>query len=412
VIVDAHFHVWRLARGDYGWLSPALGAIHRDISVSDWWRVAAPCGVQRGVLVQAAPTEAETQFLLATADTDERVAGVVALGDLLAPGAPDRVAALARHPKLKGLRPMLHDLDDVDWVLLPTLAPAFEAMIEHGLVFDALVRPLHLPRIREARNAAIPRLVIVLDHAGKPAIATSGWNAWAAELERVGAETSALCKLSGLLTEATPPHKRRRPRCSLGCIRYSSPSVPSACSGQRLASAGARRPLCGLVAALGRAGARPDRRATPGRIRRQRCAQLSPLIAEAIDIVEFMIRRRPANTGPLRSSNPILALASSGTRYVLHRPVNMSSARDSISHEHAIGGAAANRRVSATRTRTRSRCPRSAGARHRPGMVKKKEDPHPQGRRRGQTATLHHAVPQSRTWDGAMRIVSERVYAR
>jgi L-fuconolactonase len=203
VIVDAHFHVWRLARGDYGWLSPALGAIHRDISVSDWWRVAAPCGVQRGVLVQAAPTEAETQFLLATADTDERVAGVVGWADLLAPGAPDRIAALARHPKLKGLRPMLHDLDDVDWVLLPTLAPAFEAMIEHGLVFDALVRPLHLPRIRELGRRH-PRLVIVLDHAGKPAIATSGWNAWAAELERVGAETSALCKLSGLLTEATP----------------------------------------------------------------------------------------------------------------------------------------------------------------------------------------------------------------
>ena len=203
MIVDAHFHVWRLARGDYGWLTPALGAIHRDINVSDWWRVAAPCGVQRGVLVQAAPTEAETQFLLATADTDERVAGVVGWTDLLGPGAPDRIAALARHPKLKGLRPMLHDLDDPDWVLKPALAPAFEAMIEHGLVFDALVRPLHLPSIRELGRRH-PRLVIVLDHAGKPAIATRGWKAWAVELDRLCVETSALCKLSGLLTEAAP----------------------------------------------------------------------------------------------------------------------------------------------------------------------------------------------------------------
>ena len=49
MIVDAHFHIWQPARGDYGWLTPALGAIHRDIDVSDWRRVAAPCGVQRGV---------------------------------------------------------------------------------------------------------------------------------------------------------------------------------------------------------------------------------------------------------------------------------------------------------------------------------------------------------------------------
>jgi L-fuconolactonase len=60
MIVDAHFHCWRLARGDYGWLTPALAPIYRDVTVDDWQRESAPLGVDGGVLVQAAPTEAET----------------------------------------------------------------------------------------------------------------------------------------------------------------------------------------------------------------------------------------------------------------------------------------------------------------------------------------------------------------
>ena len=63
-MIDAHFHIWQLARGDYGWLTPAMGAIHRNIGLDDWRTVSRPAGITRGILVQAAPTEAETRFLL------------------------------------------------------------------------------------------------------------------------------------------------------------------------------------------------------------------------------------------------------------------------------------------------------------------------------------------------------------
>ena len=33
--IDAHQHFWSLARGDYGWLTPALGPIHRDFGPAD-----------------------------------------------------------------------------------------------------------------------------------------------------------------------------------------------------------------------------------------------------------------------------------------------------------------------------------------------------------------------------------------
>ena len=74
-MIDTHFHIWQLARGDYGWLTPAVGSIYRDITLDDWRRVSRTCGVTGGILVQAAPTEAETRFLLQQArDAPDAVA--------------------------------------------------------------------------------------------------------------------------------------------------------------------------------------------------------------------------------------------------------------------------------------------------------------------------------------------------
>ena len=226
MIVDAHFHCWRLARGDYGWLTPSLAPIYRDVTIDDWWREAAPLGVQGGLLVQAAPTEAETDFLLAEADRHAAVLGVVGGVDLLAGDAAERIARLAARPKLKGLRPMLHDLPDPDWILQPALDPALRAMAAHGLAFDALVRPAHLPRIVELCRRH-PALRVVIDHGAKPDIARQQWQPWADDLERVAHQTQALCKLSGLLTEAGPAPTR-------GAARHWAEHLFAALGAQRL----------------------------------------------------------------------------------------------------------------------------------------------------------------------------------
>ena len=90
-MIDAHFHCWQLARADYGWLTPELGPIYRDVSVIDWQRHAQAEGVAGGVLVQAAPTAQETQFLLQQAKNNPAVLGVVGWIDMLAPDAVARV---------------------------------------------------------------------------------------------------------------------------------------------------------------------------------------------------------------------------------------------------------------------------------------------------------------------------------
>ncbi len=199
--IDSHFHCWQLARGDYGWLTAASGSIHRDVSVHEWQAQSAPLGVTGGVLVQAAPTENETRFLLDQADANAAVLGVVGWADLLATNAPERIRSLATHPKLKGLRPMLHDLADPEWILQPALAAALNTMVECDLVFDALVKPEHLPHVLQLA-LAYPRLRVVIDHGAKPDIANQQWQPWADDMALLANETTVMCKLSGLLTEA------------------------------------------------------------------------------------------------------------------------------------------------------------------------------------------------------------------
>lgn len=202
-MIDAHFHIWQLSRGDYGWLTPALGSIHRDIGLDDWRAVSRPAGVTAGILVQAAPTEAETRFLLQQAEATADVAGVVGWVDMLATDAPQRIVALARHAKLKALRPMLQDMADPDWILQPALASAFKAMLDCDLAFDALVKPVHLPRITQLAQR-YPALRIVVDHGAKPAISRGQWQDWADALTRLAQQPQVVCKMSGLWNEAGP----------------------------------------------------------------------------------------------------------------------------------------------------------------------------------------------------------------
>jgi L-fuconolactonase len=199
--VDAHHHVWRLDRGDYAWLTPDL-PIHRDYSLQDLQPFLGD--ITATVLVQAAPTEAETHFLLQVArGSDGLVRGVVGWVDLAAPDATARIAALADNPLLKGLRPMLHDIPDPTWILRPDIQPALAEIAARGLVFDALIRPGHLPVVLELAQRH-PTLRIVIDHAAKPDIAAAAWQPWATDIARVAHETQAVCKLSGLVTEASP----------------------------------------------------------------------------------------------------------------------------------------------------------------------------------------------------------------
>jgi L-fuconolactonase len=201
--VDAHQHFWRLDRGDYGWLTPARGPLYRDYLPAHLAPHLTDSGIHATILVQAAPTEAETLFLLELAKSTPFVAGVVGWTDLMAPDVADRLVALkqAGSGYLKGVRPMIQDIADPRWIASPSLDRAFDAMEALDLRFDALVRLIHLePLLRRLEQR--PGLKVVIDHAGKPDIAAGNQLEWSARLASIASRTTAMCKLSGLVTEA------------------------------------------------------------------------------------------------------------------------------------------------------------------------------------------------------------------
>jgi L-fuconolactonase len=200
-LVDSHQHFWRLDRGDYGWLTPELAPIYRDYLPTDLAPLIARAGIGSTILVQAAPTVAETNYLLGLAREHSFIAGVVGWVDFESSEVADTIATLAADANLVGLRPMIQDIADSGWMLRSELAPAFEAMIDHGLVFDALVRTVHLPALRDLIER-YPELTVVLDHGAKPAIAAGDIADWKREIAELAGGTPIVCKLSGLVTEA------------------------------------------------------------------------------------------------------------------------------------------------------------------------------------------------------------------
>jgi L-fuconolactonase len=201
--IDAHHHLWTLARGDYGWLTPELAPIYRDFGLSDLAPHLAAAEIEGTILVQAAPTEAETMFLLDIAENEDVVRGVVGWTDFDAADGVARVEALAARNLLVGLRPMVQDIADDDWLLSPALAPLLAAMARAGLVFDALVLPHHLPRLLRVVGRH-PDLQFVLDHCGKPRLATGEIASWRRDIALLAEHPNIVCKLSGVVTEAAP----------------------------------------------------------------------------------------------------------------------------------------------------------------------------------------------------------------
>jgi len=208
MIVDSHQHFWRLERGDYSWLTPKLAPIYRDFVPADLGPILSRHNIDATVLVQAAATVAETDYILSLAAESAFVLGVVGWADFESPDAPAEIARLACNPRLKGLRPMIQDIADPEWMLQPTLQPAMTTLQRCGLRFDALLKPRHLKPF--ARFLALyPDLRVVVDHGAKPAIAKKEFDEWAPALREIARDPRVHCKMSGLATEAASDWHQR-----------------------------------------------------------------------------------------------------------------------------------------------------------------------------------------------------------
>ena len=203
MLVDAHQHFWSIARGDYGWLTPAAGAIYRDFLPHDLEAHLKHHGITHTVLVQAAPSIEETEYMLGLADATPWIAAVVGWIDFADAAHRRHLERFARHRKFRAVRPMLQDIAETEWVLRPELTWAFRALVDLNLHFEFLGTARHLDTATKLL-ARHPDLPVVLDHALKPQIRDRAFEPWAGQMTRLANETTAVCKLSGLVTEARP----------------------------------------------------------------------------------------------------------------------------------------------------------------------------------------------------------------
>lgn len=203
-MIDAHHHFWHPARGDYGWMPPDDPVLTRHYAPADLAGALAATGVRRTVLVQAAPTVAETDYLLGIADATPHVARVVGWIDFEDPAQIETLERFAAHPKFAGVRPMIQDIPDDDWMLRDDVQWAYRAITDLDLTFDCLGFPRHLENFHTLLTR-YPDMHAVIDHCMKPQLrdhSDKNFRFWADGMTRLAQDTGAFCKLSGIVTEA------------------------------------------------------------------------------------------------------------------------------------------------------------------------------------------------------------------
>lgn len=202
--IDAHQHFWNLRAVDYPWLSRAEHRpIQRDFEPRDLEPLLRARGVDRTITVQAANSFADTDAMLARADRHNWIAAVTGWVPLTDPPAAWRALdQYTRHPAFRGVRHLVHDEPDPDWLARAEVAASLGLVAEHRLVFEVpAVFPRHLGHLPRLADA-LPALTIVIDHLGKPPIAGGDLCAWAAALSEVARRPNVYAKVSGLATEA------------------------------------------------------------------------------------------------------------------------------------------------------------------------------------------------------------------
>jgi L-fuconolactonase len=200
-IIDAHHHLWKYNRLEYGWMDDSMSLLKQDYLPEDLEVELQAAGIGGTVVVQARQNLEETRWLLEVADKYSFIKGVVGWLDLCSPELVQQLKTFSAHPKLVGLRHVIHDEADDDFMLRPEFKTGIVYLGAYGLCYDLLLFPRHLERAKKLVNS-FPRQRFVLDHLGKPLIRAGELEPWKRDITRLAVFPNVWCKLSGMVTEA------------------------------------------------------------------------------------------------------------------------------------------------------------------------------------------------------------------
>jgi L-fuconolactonase len=203
-MIDAHHHFWDTTRQDYPWMTGELAKLRRPFTPSDLKPHLVETGVVGTILVETRSDLNETRELMATADAQHFVHGVVGWIDLTDPAVADTLAELRAGrggDKLVGIRHQLHHELDADWLRRPDVVRGLREVARANLVYDLLVGTRELPAaIEVVREVSEARFVV--EHLAKPPRLSEDLSGWASALRRLARSDNVVAKLSGAVTLA------------------------------------------------------------------------------------------------------------------------------------------------------------------------------------------------------------------
>ncbi|MGO4269996.1 amidohydrolase [Paenibacillus sp. TAF58] len=201
--IDAHQHFWNLDKVAYPWLVPAYGPLYRTIEAAELEPLIKVAGIDKTVIVQAMDSYEDTDYMFETAARYDWVAGIVGWAPLNKPDeAAKKLEQYTKNPLFKGVRHLIHEEQDPDWVVQNDVIEGLKVLASFGLTFDVVaVLPRHLEHVSTLAEK-VPNLKLVIDHLAKPPIKDGQMEPWASQMKKAASYTNVYAKLSGLNTAA------------------------------------------------------------------------------------------------------------------------------------------------------------------------------------------------------------------
>lgn len=198
-VIDAHQHVWDPQQAEYDWLGPDMAPIDGAMTFEQLAPELRAAGVDATVQVQSADNPEDTALMRESAARHPEVVGVVGFAPLDdAGGTAATLESWAGDPLMVGVRNLIHNKPDPDWLLRPEVDAALTVLEQSGLALDVvavLPRHLELVPILSERH---PDLRMVIDHLAKPPIGLDSVQPWRDLLARAAENPLVHGKVSGL----------------------------------------------------------------------------------------------------------------------------------------------------------------------------------------------------------------------
>ena len=199
--IDSHQHFWHYNPAEHTWMTDAMPGLKKDFLPTDLQPLLNQIGFDGCIAVQARQTIEETNWLLNLADENDFIKGVVGWVDLRSPNIDEELAGYVKREKLVGVRHVVHDEADDNFMLQPAFQKGIAILKEFNLNYDLLLFPKHIPVALQLVEK-FPEQPFVVDHIAKPFISKKEFSPWKEDLKELAKHPNVFCKLSGMVTEA------------------------------------------------------------------------------------------------------------------------------------------------------------------------------------------------------------------